>query len=398
MRESFLQEESAQVLSLLRRMAGESGRLRTSSATAKLYTALGLPRVSINEALRALYRAGLVSYQPDGQQLPASGYITVQAAVVEPAVHEVLWRQALEDARVESGAAVILAQLAPAVADMNATDMQVLVHALQTLKSISAESSIDDAGFNVSARHLMGSSKVLARLSRQMLAATGLPSRLHAPSPRYILCAGPSEPRATLLIENPRAFENAIRSGLTEEVAIVCTFGFGLSYLGSDIWADGQVAQHDRPIRIVRDGAPPPLGLLLAAEKVFLWGDLDLAAMDIFRSLKVAIPQLRMSAIYEEMVPMLSDPARSHPYATLFDKSGQLSRYKEGSSGPSRLDDEDVVMLQAACSSRAVDQEAVEESSIRRLGAQPLCMSRRQDTPDVRRKDRSGCTAKSNLG
>jgi DNA-binding transcriptional ArsR family regulator len=376
--EAFLQEESAQVLSALRRMAGESGRLRTSSATAKLCTALGLPRVSVNEALRELYRAGLVSYQPDGQQLPASGYMSVQAAAVEPVAHEIFWRQALEDAQVESGAAVVLAQLAPAVADMNAKDMQALAHALQALRGISAESSIDDAGFNVSARHLMGSSKVLARLSRQMLAAAGLPGRLHAPSPRYILCAGPSEPGATLLIENPRAFENAIRSGLTDEVAIVCTFGFGLSYLGSDIWADDQMPQHDRPIRIVRGGAPPPLGQLLAAEKVYLWGDLDLAAMDIFRSLKGAIPQLRMSAIYEEMVPMLSDPSRSHPYAALFDKGGQLSRYQDGCAVPSRFNDEDVAMLQAACSARAVDQEAVEESSIRRLGALPLCVIQTQ--------------------
>lgn len=184
---------------------------------------------------------------------------------------------------------------------------------------------------------------------------------------------------ATLLIENPCAFENAIRSGLTDDVAIVCTFGFGLSYLGSELWAGDQAPQHDRPIRIVRDGTPPPLGQLLAAEKVFLWADLDLAAMNIFRSLKDAIPQLRMSAIYEEMVPMLSDPARSHPYTALFDKSGQLSRYQGGSAVPSRFDDEDVAMLQAACSARAVDQEAVEESSIRRLGAQPLCVNR---TPD----------------
>lgn len=386
MREAFLQEESAQVLSLLRRMTGESGRLRTSSATAKLHTALGLPRVSVSEALRELYRAGLVNYKPDGQQLPASGYITVQAAAVEPAAHEISWRQALEDVRMDSGTAAILAQLAPAVADINETDMQVLAHALQALKGISTVPSIDDAGFNVSARHLMGSSKVLARLSRQMLAATGLPNRLHAPSPRYILCAGPSEPVATLLIENPCAFENAIRSGLTDEVAIVCTFGFGLSYLGSDIWAEDQLLQHDRPIRIVRDGSPPPLGKLLAAEKVFLWGDLDLAAMDIFRSLKGAIPQLRMSAIYEEMVPMLSDPSRSHPYAALFDKSGQLLRYQGGGAVPSRFDEEDVAMLQVACSARAVDQEAVEESFIRRLGAQPLCVKQMQDTSDVIRR------------
>lgn len=378
-----MQEESAQVLSALRRMAGESGRLRTSSATAKLCTALGLPRVSVNEALRELYRAGLVSYQPDGQQLPASGYITVQAAVVEPAAHEILWRLALEDARVESGVAVILAQLAPAVADMNATDMQVLAHALQALKGLSAESA-DDAGFNVSARHVMGSSKVLAGLSRQMLAAAGLPRRLHAPSPRYILCAGPSAPVATLLIENPRAFENAIRSGLTDEVAVVCTFGFGLSYLGGELWASDQLPHHDRPIRIVRDGAPPPLGQLLAAEKVFLWADLDLAAMNIFRSLKGTVPQLRMSAIYEEMVPMLSDPARSHPYAALFDKGGQISRYQDDGAGSSRFDDEDLAILQAACSARAVDQEAVGESSILRLGALPLRVNRTPGTRDVR--------------
>ncbi|RQO59408.1 hypothetical protein DBV14_07330 [Variovorax sp. KBW07] len=352
-------------------MAGESGRLRTSSAIAKLCARLGLPRVSINEALRELYRCGLVTYQPDAQQLPVSGFLGVQAAAVVLASHEIAWQQALEAAQMEPGAAAILAQLAPALADLGASDMLVLARALEALRGKPAEAT-DDAGFNVSARHLMGSSKVLSRLSRPMLDALDLPLRLHAPSPRYILCAGPSEPAATLLIENPRAFENAIRSGLSVTVAIVCTFGFGLSYLGSELWADDGVSQHDRPILIVRDGTPPPLRQLLAAEKVFLWADLDLAAMNIFRSLKGAIPQLRMSAIYEEMVPMLLDPARSHPYAVLFDKSGQLSRYPDDSAAPSRFDDEDLAMLQAACSARAGDQEAVGESSILRLGTQPL--------------------------
>jgi hypothetical protein len=373
--EAFLQEETTQVLSTLRQMAGESGRLRTSSAIAKLCTKLSLPRVSINEALRELYRSGLVAYQPDAQQLPASGFLAVRAAAVVIAPHEIAWQQALEATQMEPGAAAILAQLAPALADLGSSDMLVLARALEALQGGPAEAT-DDAGFNVSARHLMGSSKVLSRLSRPMLDALNLPLRLHAPSPRYILCAGPSEPAATLLIENPRAFENAIRSGLSVTVAIVCTFGFGLSYLGSELWAGDEVSQHDRPILIVRDGTPPPLRQLLAAEKVFLWADLDLAAMNIFRSLKAAIPQLRMSAIYEEMVPMLLDPARSHPYAVLFDKSGQLSRYPDDSVAPSRFDDEDLAMLQAACSARAGDQEAVEESSILRLGTQPLGVGR----------------------
>lgn len=83
-----------------------------------------------------------------------------------------------------------------------------------------------------------------------------------------------------------------------------------------------------------------------------------------------------MSAIYEEMVPMLLDPARSHPYAALFDKSGQLSRYQDDSAAPSRFDDGDLAMLQAACSARTGDQETVEESSILRLGTQPLGVGR----------------------
>lgn len=377
MSEIFLQGESTQVLSELRRMAGESGRLRTSSAIARLCKTLVLPRVSVDEAIRELYRVGLVGYQPDGRELPASAYITVQAAVLAPLMHEIAWKQALEAARVEPGVAAILVQLAPSVADLAEPDMQVLARGLQALRGKWINGA-DDAGFNVSARNLMGSSKVLARLSRQMLIALDLPPRFHTPSPRYILCAGPAKPVATLLIENPRAFENAIRSGLSSEVAIVCTFGFGLSYLGGEVWANDTMPQHDRPTLIVRDGSPPPLGQLLSAEKVFLWADLDLAAINIFRSLKGAIPQLQMSAIYEEMVPLLMDPERSHPYAELFDKSGQVLRQQDSSAVFSHSDDVNLVVLKTACAHRAVDQEAVDEGSIRRLGAYPLDMNRVQ--------------------
>lgn len=69
----------------------------------------------------------------------------------------------------------------------------------------------------------MGSSKILAQLPAKAVAVLGLPARLQQSSPRYVVCAGPREPQATLLIENPRAFENAVRSGLGESVALVCT-------------------------------------------------------------------------------------------------------------------------------------------------------------------------------
>ncbi len=366
MKPTHLQEESTRVLAALRRLARDSGRVRTGPAIDKLCLGLGLPRVDVYAALRDLYRAKLLGYTPDGQELPASGFISVQAEVVVPAAHETAWTEALDAAGLEQDVAAALVSLAAVVADLDHSDMAVLVQALKRLRL--GQVVTNDAGFNVSARSLMGSSKVLAALPRQILEALGLPARLQLPSPRYILCAGPTFPVATLLIENPRAFENAVRSGLAKDVAVVCTFGFGLSYLGSALWSD-DVHSDDRPIALVREGAPPALDRLLAAERVYFWADLDLAAMGIYRSLKVAIPRLRMSAIYEVMLPMLDDPTRSHPYGTLFDKGGQLGRFGSDVTSPLAAADRELSLLQLACARRAVDQEAVDEQSIREFGA-----------------------------
>ena len=219
--------------------------------------------------------------------------------------------------------------------------------------------------------HLMGSSKVLSMMSGRMLEALGLPSRLHNSSPRYVICAGPPDPVATLLIENPRAFENAVRSGLSEEVAIICTYGFGLSYLGQEWLHNAETPEYDQPIMIVRGGSPPPLSDLLRATQVFLWGDLDLAAINIYRSLKRTVPQLQMSRIYEAMLPMVTDSDCSHPYAEIFDKSGQAKGLVIDAPGSHDLDSE-CLLLWRACQTRAVDQEAVFDSEIRSLGPLPL--------------------------
>ena len=326
--------------------------------------------MSLDEAIRDLFRAGLVSYQPDVQELPASGFITVIAEPAECQRHEIEWRKALEAAHFNPSVAASLADLAVSIADMTPADMEGLATALKAL-SDNAHDAANDAGFNVSAKHIMGGSKVLSMLTRRMLDSLGLPMRLHNASPKYVVCAGPSEPIATLLIENPRAFENAVRSGLADEVALLCTFGFGLSYLGQEWLHSAETPEHDRPVLIVRQGTPPPLAQMLGASNVFLWADLDLAALNIFRSLKGAIPQLRMSKIYQVMVPMLLDLPRSHPYAVLFGKNGQTSRSGRDEDMAYQFTDVALASLQSACMRRAVDQEAVDDQTIRLLGAYP---------------------------
>lgn len=365
----FESDASEAVLAELRRMASSSGKLRTSSCLPKLGAKLGLTRFAVDEAIRDLHRAGLLSYQADGRELPVSGYISVALESVVPSRHETVWKHALEDVGFEQAAVANLSGLHQHLQDISDVDLAVLAGGLKKLCEAGANAT-DDAGFNVSARHLMGGSKVLSSMSRRMLDAIGLPLRLHNASPKYVICAGPASPVATLLIENPRAFENAVRSGLAQEVALICTFGFGLSYLGQEWLHAEDTPPHDRPILIVRQGTPPALSSLLTASSVYLWADLDLAAISIYRSLRSAIPQLQLSRIYEAMVPMVQDPYRSHPYAAIFEKNGQQGGRTEEMSA-ARNDITPAAFLFSTCRDRAVDQEAVADSVIRELGPFP---------------------------
>ncbi|UTH73718.1 hypothetical protein [Chromobacterium sp. IIBBL 290-4] len=339
----------------------------------KLAGALGLSRLVVDEAIRDLYRSGLLQYQADRRELPVSGYLTVMLDSVTTDPQEAAWRQALAGAGLCEEVAEELSGLSSSLGGMTPEDLAALARVLRRL-SEADPASFDDAGFNVSARHLLGSSKVLSMMTGRMMDALGLPLRLQNSSPRYVICAGPPDPVATLLIENPRAFENAVCSGLSEEVALICTYGFGLSYLGQERLHTTGTSVNDQPIMIVRGGSPPQLKDLLRANQVFFWGDLDLAAINIYRALKRAVPQLQMSRIYEAMLPLLASSDHSHPYAEMFDKSGQVKSTVINTPGPHDLDS-GCLFLWHTCQTRAVDQEAVSNLTIRLLGSFPLTMS-----------------------
>lgn len=339
--------------------------IRTTSVMDGLGKNLSADQVEVKSVVRELYRANLLRYAPDHQDLPAGGLIEIVRPERTVSAAEQNWDQALDASTMSDTAKEVLRALIIKVSDLPADDMAVLVRCLARLES-SNDVTISDAGFNVSARALMGGSKVLANMAPKMLQALGLPMRLQTSSPRYVICAGPANPEATLLIENPRVFENAVRSGLGESVALVCTYGFGLSYLGQ-AWREDAHTE-DQPIQIVRAGTPGPLTSLLLADRVFLWADLDLAALSIYRSLKSAIPQLKFSAIYQVMMEMAQDSDKSHPYAAIFEKDGQTLNCA------SALDESDPILnaILASCRSRAVDQEAVMEEDILWLGRMPL--------------------------
>jgi len=353
-----------QAFACLLKMAKGSS-IRTSTVVSGLEKKLGVGQIEVKGAVRELYRASLLRYSPDRQQLPVSGMVEIVRPEKTVSLTEQEWGRALDASGLSEAARDAFRPFFCTVGDFTGDDMVLLARAFASLESGQGP-TLDDAGFNVSARSLMGGSKVLANLAPKMMQALGLPARLQTSSPRYVVCAGPAEPEATLLIENPRAFENAVRSGLGEFVALVCTYGFGLSYLGQ-AWRD-DAHPEDKPIQIVRSGGPPSLTNLLTAPRVFLWADLDLAALSIFKSLKSVIPQLRFSEIYRPMMEMVRDPLRSHPYAAIFEKYGQPASAGVGI----QIADSFVQVIKECCQSRAVDQEAVTESDILLFGREPL--------------------------
>jgi hypothetical protein len=348
---------------LLKSAKGKS--IRTSTVMNGLQASLGLDQIEVKGLVRELYRAQLLRYTPDRQELPASGMIEILRPEKSISPIEQQWALTLGQSTLSPEAKHALEPFYAKVGDLSSEDMVSLVDCLAEL-ALEDSVSTDGAGFNVSARSIMGGSKVLSALDSRAMQALGLPGRLKTSSPRYVVCAGPTTPVATLLIENPRAFENAVRSRLGETVSLVCTYGFGLSYLGQ-AWIE-DLHSEDKPIQIIRAGTPGSLSELLLAQHIYLWADLDLAALNIYRSLKSAIPQLQFSAIYQVMIEMVADPKRSHPYASIFEKDGQTSNTH------SVIDATDPVMcmLFESCKIRAVDQEAVSESDILLHGKKSL--------------------------
>lgn len=349
--------------SLLKMAKGTS--IRTTTLMEGLGRRLGADQIEVKGLVRELFRAQLLNYTPDRQELPASGLIEIVRPEKTISSAEQKWIQALAQSSLSTKAKHALAPFYAKVSDLSSADMDSLAGCLAELASQDI-AGMDEAGFNVSARAIMGGSKVLASVDSKAMQAMGLPLRLQTSSPRYVVCAGPEDHSATLLIENPRAFENAVRSGLGETVALVCTYGFGLSYLGQAREED--MHSEDKPIQIIRAGKPGPLSALLQAKKVYLWADLDLAALNIFRSLKTAIPHLQFSAIYRVMMEMVMNEKQSHPYAAIFEKNGQVANSFSAGDGF----DSAINAIYKCCSTRAVDQEAVLEKDILLLGKYPL--------------------------
>lgn len=326
--------------------------------TKRIADKANLPEAEVVLALQELRACGEVQCQawdPNGRPV-AKLFLSLPPEPLKP--HEKLWEAALEEV-LGTGSETDIAALRPCAGllkDMPKADMASLIHGLSLLRKEMQDSPSRFKGrrqFDVSAQYLLGSSKLIKSLPTRALNDFGVNTNLLSGPPRYVVVAGSTSPKATILVENPHSFEAAILADEHSQFCWIATYGYGLSKSDESFG--------EQLVDIVCESSSVPtlsrrnpfiefcVALEQTADRLFFWGDLDLSGLDIYGRLKKQLPGLKLSGLY---LPMINELQRGggHSYLSA-QKECQILR--TGSF-------DEIDTLAQLCSSRGVDQEFVD--------------------------------------
>jgi hypothetical protein len=352
-----LEEELSQALA--RMMKGRS--LRGAGLADRLARRLDRPRMEIIAALESLRERGLVQCR-DWYRGEPEGPVTLDLPC-QPSETELRWAAVLAGSLPAGSVdATVLQPMHTALEGFDDDALRRLVAGLLELRDRQRQLA-GQPRFQVSARFLLGSSKLLDELPAVDLRRFGIDPELFPPFPGYLVVAGPPKPAAVVLVENPHCFEAAVRGSAVERAGWIVTYGYGLSLRQSQ---HGQqlaslLAGRGRLHGLTRAGSPPPIAELLAHAELYFWGDLDLEGLNIYQRLRASLPGLRLSALYRPMIQWLRDGG-GHPYAAATAKVGQSVSGLDPTLRP----------LAELCARRGCDQESVDPELIPELCLSPL--------------------------
>jgi hypothetical protein len=282
--------------------------------------------VDARRVMKALVDAGEISCDWVERHGPA-GNIKLTLRAREASPEERAWRETLAfvlekcDGQVRGGDAEALASLWPSLKDWPAGLAGELVGELydlrRRLEGYGGACLRGFTAYRASASGRLASSKLLSLLPRAALRGFGMDPGMLPDMPPYVVVAGPAEPRAVILVENPEAFEAAVTATQDLPVAWISAYGFGISHVeGTGSRLASAIRGEVSPIPLLRSGRPPALRDLLEHERLLHWGDLDRAGLAIFNALLASRPQLRLSGLYGPMVDLLREGG-GHPYQSV---------------------------------------------------------------------------------
>jgi hypothetical protein len=346
-----------------------SGNVRAGASMVGLCQDVINDPIEVRKSLDNLRRNGKVEYSATPNGEPVSAYIRVVQPVVNVPEHEAMWASALALSGINGSDVSALESLASVTQGFSDIQMTAIINGLKRLRD-EQQALFGQPLFYVSAKYLLGSSKILSVFNNRALKSFGIEIDRFPDRPPYIVVGGNGQnPEAVILVENPISFETAIQSNAGMRCVFVCTFGFGLSNVGSEFgYQLAGAIETGNAIILNRTGSQfNSLDNLMLHPRVQFWGDLDPAGIQIYLRLKQRLPQLEFSAMYRPMIAMLDIPMCSHPYVTATGKAGQIDMKVNCS------DTEDVAKgLLKRCSIRGVDQECVSPNDILMLAGGQL--------------------------
>ncbi len=319
---------------------------------AKLAGKANLTQIEVRRCLLELREKGWVrSAEWDNRGIPlAKLEILLPPEPHKP--HEQRWLDALHSASLSEQETKSLFPVAKGLAEMPATEMSKLIGGLIRLRA-EQDSLPSKRKYEISARFLLASSKFLKNLPSRNLIEFGIRVDVMEGPPRYVIVAGSESPIATILVENPHSFEAGIEADVDNKFCWISTYGYGLSKQGESFGeqlTEIITLRQEEIITLARRRKVIDFWSAIqeTPERLFFWGDLDLAGLDIYGRLKSAMPKLELCPLYQPMVDILRQGG-CHSY-TGTQKEGQtLGSYPFPEIAP----------LAEMCRTHGVDQEAI---------------------------------------
>lgn len=342
-----------------------SGKVRTRSLMANLCQDIINDPVEIRKSLDSLRRNGKVEYSATSNGEPISVHIIVKTPEVKVHEHEATWIYALRSTELNESDILALEPLYIVMQGILDDQMMSIIAGLIKLRE-DQSSLFGRPLFNISAKYLIGSSKLLSTFNNRSLKNFGIEIDRFPDRPPYIIIGGNGkDPEAVILVENPISFETAIQSSAGSRCAFVCTFGFGLSHQGNDYGNQlaGAIESGSSMLLHRNEGNWKDLNSLLSHQNLHFWGDLDMAGMQIYERIAAKLPHISLSALYSPMLNALDSHHTRHPYIDCVGKKGQKS------FAARRQDSRELL---AFCQKWAVDQEIVQPHEIELFAGQQL--------------------------
>lgn len=327
----------------------------------RLCSKTGLHRNEVINGLRMLRDTGEVTCR-DWHRGEPIGRVELSIQQVRSPCEE-SWIGVMHDMGTDPEDQEVLIALSDKLEGLAVDDMKRLLSGLMALRE-DLPLLKGQSRYLVSAKYLLGSSKLLDALPSPLLRKFGINLDLLIGPPSYIITAGPSSPACVVLVENPQAMEAALQTNIGSKIAWIATFGYGLSRSGNEYGRQlaSLIEENNRLTALVRQGTPPPIERLLKHPEIYFWGDFDREGFQIYWRLKYKISQLQLSGLYHAMRARIENTDNHHAYNELASKPNQNTW---------QCSDMDVQKMLDLCESRAVDQESVSLSEIEEYAALP---------------------------